>query len=289
MKIALIFNKDRADTTGCYYERVLKESNLDFKHFTTQSASEIGAGFDLYLRIDHGDYKYDLPVSFHPAAFLAIDTHLKKPYRKILRQARHYDFVFTAQKEGAQKLTKALKKKVEWIAHACDPEIHKKLNLKKKYAVGFVGSYGGEGSKRQELLLKVKSQFPASFIGNAPHMQMSKIYSSSKIGINYSLNNDINMRMFEILGCGAMLITNKIEENGFNELFEEGRHVVIYETKEELLTLIDYYLLHREEREKITRAGYELAINQHTYKHRLKKMFEVIRQVDPAKFRQLEL
>ncbi len=289
MKVAVIFNKDRADTTGCYYERVLKESSLDFEHFPTQCACEINADFDLYLRIDHGDYKYDLPASLHPAAFLVIDTHLKKPYKKILRQARHYDFVFAAQKEGAQKLTKALKKKVEWIAHACDPKIHKKLNLEKKYAVGFVGSYGGRGSEREELLLQVKKQLPSSFIGKAPYAKMSEIYSSSKIGINYSLNNDINMRMFEILSCGTMLITNRIKENGFSELFEEGHHLVAYETKEELMILIDYYLRHDEEREKIARAGYELVKSRHTYRHRLKKIFEVIKQADPIKFRQLEL
>ncbi len=289
MKIALIFNKDRADTTGCYYERVLRESSLDFEHFTTQCAREINANFDLYLRIDHGDYKYDLPASLHPAAFLAIDTHLKKPYKKILRQAKHYDFVFAAQKEGAQKLTKVLRKKVEWIAHACDPKIHRKLNLEKKYAVGFVGSYGGRGSEREELLLEVKSQFPSSFIGGALHTQIAEIYSSSRIGINYSLNNDINMRMFEILSCGTMLITSKIKENGFAELFKEGLHLVTYETKKELMVLIDYYLRHDEERERIARAGYELVKSRHTYKHRLRKIFDVIKQADPTKFRQLEL
>jgi glycosyltransferase involved in cell wall biosynthesis len=289
MKIALVFNKDRADTTGCYFERVLERSHLHFEYFPTQSARRIGKGFDLYLRIDHGDYKYDLPCYLRPKAFLAIDTHLKKPYKKILRQAKHYDFVFVAQKEGALNLSKALRKRVDWIPLACEPEIHKKLNLEKKYDVGFVGSYGGKGSLREELLLEVKSRFPNSFIGGAPHTKMAEIYSSSKIGLNYSLNNDINMRIFEILCCGAMLITNKIKENGFDELFKEGHHLVTYTTKEELINLIVYYLRNDKEREAIAQAGHTITINHHTYRHRIKKMFEIIRHTDEVKFRDLRL
>jgi len=289
MKIALIFNKDRADTTGCYYERALERSNLDFRHFPTQEGKYIPAEFDLYLRIDHGDYKYDIPHRFQPSAFLAIDTHLKKPYKKILRQTKHYDFVFATQKQGAQMLSQALRKKVEWIPLACDPKIHKKLELTKTYDVGFVGSYGGKGSYREELLLGIKAQFPNSFIGSAPHTKMSEIYSSSKIGINYSLNNDINMRIFEILSCGTMLLTSEIKDNGLSDLFKEGEHLVTYKTKEQLIDLINYYLRHEEERRRIAKAGYKLVINHHTYHNRLTKMLEIMRASDPVKFSGLNL
>ncbi|MFH1857224.1 MAG: glycosyltransferase [Candidatus Omnitrophota bacterium] len=290
MNIALIFNKDRLDTTGCYYETVLKQSSLNFTHFAVQDAQRIPGDFDLFLRIDHGDYKYDIPRYLKPSAFLAIDTHLKKPYKKILCQAKHYDFVFAAQKEGAQRLSKALKKVVPWVPLGCDPCVHKKMDIEKKYDIGFVGSYGGEKSERRKALMEIKKRFPNSFIGNAPYTQMSEIYSSSKMGINYSLNNDINMRVFEILSCGAMLITGRIKkESGFDELFEEGRHFAAYDNIEEFIYLMDYYLLHNEERQKIAFAGYERAVNAHTYRHRLEKMFETIRGTHPVKYEGLKL
>lgn len=289
MKIALIFNKDRADTTGIYYEHVLRESGLKFEHFSLENIKRITGSFDLYLRIDHGDYKFDLPDYFHPAVFLAIDTHLKKPYKKILRQAGHYDFVFSAQKEGAERLSRALKKEVVWIALACDPQIHKRLVSAKEYDVGFVGSYGAKGGYREKLLLEVKKVFPCSFIGQAPFTQMSRIYSASKIGLNYSLNNDINMRIFEILSCGALAVTNKLENNGFGRLFIEGEHLLIYRKKEELIDLIRYYLSHDKEREEIAQAGWRQAVNYHTYKHRLAEIFEIIRRSDENKFKDLKL
>lgn len=290
MKIALIFNKDRADTTGTYFERVLQKSRqVDYKHFPLEGFSKPDEDFDLFLRIDHGDYKYDLPQELHPAAFLAIDTHLKKPFKKIVRQAGHYDFLFATQKEGARRLEKKLKRPVYWIPLACDPEIHRQLDTPKKYDVGFVGSYGGAGSLRENTLKKIKKKYPHSFIGNAPHLKMSGIYSSSRIGINFSLNNDINMRIFEVLSCGAMLITSRIEKNGLDELFEERKHLITYETSSELINLIDYYLEHKEEREHIAGAGHQLAIKKHTYKNRLRYMFDIIREKDKTRFKGLKL
>ncbi|MBU3933969.1 MAG: hypothetical protein KKH11_04820 [Candidatus Omnitrophica bacterium] len=129
MRIALIFNKEAPYTTGSYIEKALNNSNLEFRHFWTSQAHLIKPEFDLYLRIDHGDYKYDLPEYLRPSVFLAIDTHLKKPFRKILRQARHYDFVFCAQKEGAEKLKrKAINS--YWLPLGCEPEIHQRCDIK---------------------------------------------------------------------------------------------------------------------------------------------------------------
>ena len=103
LKIAIIFNKDRDDTIGCYFENALRRTGHDVRHFWTVYADKIKPEFDFYLRIDHGDYKYDIPEYLHPCGFLAIDTHLKHPYEKICEQAPHYDFVYCAQKEGAEK------------------------------------------------------------------------------------------------------------------------------------------------------------------------------------------
>ncbi len=290
MKIALVFNEDRSDTTGIYFKRALEDSRLDFDYYPVEgSKSLIKNKYDLFLRIDHGDYKYDLPKSFRPAAFLAIDTHLKKPFRKICRQAKHYDFLFATQKDGAESLSRVLKRPVYWIPLACDPEIHKKQDIEKVYDVGFVGSYGGEGSVREETLRYIKSKFNDCFIGNTPYNEMSRIYSASKIGINFSLNNDINMRIFEILSCGAMLITSRVENNGFNELFEDGKHLVTYKNKEELAERIEYFLSHGDERERIAQKGYKLVINEHTYKNRLEKMFSIIKENARERFEGLKL
>ena len=272
MRLALIFNKDRADTIGCYFEHAAAGLGIEFDHFWTNDAN-IPAGYDLYLRIDHGDYKYDIPAHLKPCAFYAIDTHLGKPYKKIKEQAGHYDFVFCAQKSGAVKLKRDTGIEAEWIPIACDPEIHKDLKIERRLDIAFVGTEGKK-NLRGELLNLLAQRYPNSYIGRADSRLISNIYSSAKIGFNYSINNDINMRIFEVLSCGALLVTNRIKDNGFEELFSDGKNVISYASPEELYKKINHYLANEEEAKKIADAGHTLAVSSCTYKERLKQMLE---------------
>ncbi|MFH0772257.1 MAG: glycosyltransferase [Candidatus Omnitrophota bacterium] len=273
MKLALIFNKEREDTIGCYFERAAVELGISYDHYWTND-SGIPKGYDLYLRIDHGDYKYDLSFDLRPSAFYVIDTHLRKPYRKIKAQVGHYDYVFCAQKNAVEKMKRDAGIKAVWVPIGCDPAKHKKLAVKKRFDIAFVGTEG-KRNYRGELLKLLAKRYPASFIGRADSVLMANIYSSAKIGFNYSINNDINMRMFEVLSCGALLVTNHIKNNGFEDTFSDKVNVVGYKTTAELFKKIDYYLSNDKERETIAAKGYEMALRFHTYKERLKTMLEV--------------
>ena len=275
MKTALIYNKDSEHTTGAYIEKIIKTARIDYTLFGLKDFSAIPKGFDLYLRIDHGDYKDDISSDLSPAVFYAIDTHLKKPYKKIKKQSQHYDIVFCAQKDGALKLRKEVKIDAQWLPLGCDPETTKKLDISKEYDIGFVGRDAQKFDRGRHLKM-LKQHYPQSFIGTADHREMSRIYSASRIGFNSSIVNDINMRMFEIMACGCFLLTNPIKGNGFDELFEDGKHLVIYKNDKHLLELINYYLKNEKEREAIAQAGYELVTNNYTYCHCVRSMFNYI-------------
>ncbi|MDD4878942.1 MAG: glycosyltransferase [Candidatus Omnitrophica bacterium] len=273
MRLALVFNKEREDTIGRYFERAAAKMGIEFDHFWT-SNNNIPAGYDLYLRIDHGDYKYDIPGHLKPSAFYAIDTHLEKPYKKIKEQAGHYGFVFCAQKTGVKKLKKDTGIDAEWVHIACDPEVHKDLGIERKLDIAFVGTEGKK-NLRGELLKLLARRYPESYIGRADSRFMSNIYSSAKIGFNYSINDDINMRMFEVLSCGALLVTNRLKDDtGFNELFEDKKNLVTYGSAGELLKKAEYYLSHGDERAKIAAEGRALAVSRYTYEASLKRMLE---------------
>ena len=88
------------------------------------------------------------------------------------------------------------------------------------------------------------------------------------------------MRVFEATASGTLLITNRIKNNGFEELFENNKHLVVYDgSYKDLKEKIDYYLKNNEEREKISQEGYRLILEKHTYKHRadfiLSKILEI--------------
>ncbi len=273
MKLALIFNKEREDTVGCYFERAARHLGISYDHYWT-SDGRIPEGYGLYLRIDHGDYKYDISADLRPSAFYAVDTHLDKPYLKIKEQAVHYDHVFCAQKNGADRLKKDTGVNASWIPIGCDPEKHGDLGIEKKFDVAFVGTEGKK-NLRGELLRMLARRYSRSFIGRAESDLLSNIYSGAKIGFNYSVNNDINMRMFEVMSCGALLVTNLIHDNGFEDLFSPGVNMVVYRNSGELWKVIDHYLACDDERRRISDQGRTLAVSSHTYAKRLEKMLEI--------------
>ncbi|MFH1768088.1 MAG: glycosyltransferase [Candidatus Omnitrophota bacterium] len=288
MKIALIYNKESESTTGAYLEKVLKNSAVPYAHFWTKDAAKIPDNFDLYFRIDHGDYKYDIPNNLHPAVFYAIDTHLKKPYKKIKRQVKHYDIVFCAQKEGAEKLRRQAGVDAQWIPLACDPQINRKIDVGVRYDIGFVGRDAKKFARGRHLEL-LKEKYPRSFIGSMDFRNMAKVYSAAKIGFNSSIINDINMRIFEVMACGCFLLTNRIRDNGFDSLFQDGKHLVTYRNDRELIELIDYYLANEKEREAIAQAGFDLVVNNHTYYHRVQSIFNYIAFRLGGQFNQLRI
>ncbi len=108
---------------------------------------------------------------------------------------------------------------------------------------------------------------------------MNEVYSASKIGFNYSINNDVNMRMFEIMSCGALLLTNRIDKkSGIYDIFDEGKHIHTYRSKKQLLKLIDYYLENDIERKHKAGYGYSHVIGDHTYSHRVDFMLKCIKE-----------
>lgn len=101
------------------------------------------------------------------------------------------------------------------------------------------------------------------------------IFSSSKINLNMTLRSirtGIPLRALEIMAAGGFLLTNYQSE--FLQYFEPDVDFVYYESYEDLLKKVDYYLSHEEERAQIAQSGYEKVKAYHSYANR----FEVILQ-----------
>jgi GT2 family glycosyltransferase/tetratricopeptide (TPR) repeat protein/2-polyprenyl-3-methyl-5-hydroxy-6-metoxy-1,4-benzoquinol methylase len=273
-RIVLVYDdRLRPDTTGGYCLRALQALGREAIHLRPDQLSDSPDGADLLLCVDDG-LDYPIPATRCTSVFWAIDTHLD--FARALHRARGFDLVFAAQKEGAERLLSSGIRACEWLPLACDSEVHRKLNVEKQYDVGFVGrEFRG---MRQELLSRVREGFPRSFIGQAPHTEMAGIYSRARIAVNCSLANDLNMRVFEAMSCGALLVTNRLKANGQEELFRDRVHLVEYETVEEALALIDHYLEHEDERERIAKAGHEEVVTNHTYRVRMERLLERVEQ-----------
>ena len=277
MRVAVIFNKHRPDTSGIYFERAFRQLGHEVTWRSFDAAAQLRQSQDLYMRIDDGDnYDRGLPPHCRPSAYWISDTHLPGPMKKLLRGARAYDVVFCAMRRGTEQL-QAHHIPATWIyGGAYDAEIHKRIETTRGYDLGFVGTDGG--TPRKFYLQALRERFPNSFIGLAPYHRMAEIYSRSRIGFNYCPTQDsLTMRCFEMMACGALLLLNEVPGHTHREMgFVPGTHMMLYRTPDELLTQIDYFLTHESERHRIAEAGYQETVARHTYRHRVEAMCAVI-------------
>ena len=83
-------------------------------------------------------------------------------------------------------------------------------------------------------------------------------------------------RPFELAGCRAFVISGWSEDIG--EYYEEGKEMVFYRNRRELVEKVQYYLApaHDAERDAIARAGYERTVREHTYQKRFEEIFKKI-------------
>lgn len=128
-----------------------------------------------------------------------------------------YQFIFCAQLKAVRLFKRVDIQNVYWLPLGADEEFHSKKSGATKYDVAFVGNLSW--GHRKNVLKKLKKDFQPSYIGQASHEKIGEIYGEAKIVFNISINDDLNMRVFEALCSGADLITDDVE--GMKELFPE--------------------------------------------------------------------
>ena len=106
---------------------------------------------------------------------------------------------------------------------------------------------------------------------------MPLVFKQSRINLNISLRSiksGIPLRAFDIMGSGGFLLSNYQED--FLENFTPGVDFEYYESEEDLLRKIDYYLTHEEERIAIAKNGHDKVAAAHTYRDRVREMLSGI-------------
>ncbi len=109
---------------------------------------------------------------------------------------------------------------------------------------------------------------PVDYYDSAPY-----VFKNTRINLNItlrSIKSGIPLRAFDILGAGGFLLTNY--QADFLDCYIPGEDFVYYESREDLLLKIDYYLKHEEERAAIAENGFRKTATGHTYKHRVKEI-----------------
>ena len=221
---------------------------------------------DLFVWVEsvHGYFPANIPGLECPTACYLIDSHLNLPWH--VDWATRFDHAFVAQREYRSAFVRAGVPNVDWLPLACDPTVHGRQDVPLRHDIGFVGSLTEHHVRRQQLLARLGGRFDVhlerSFL-----REMASTFSASKIVFNDAVKNDLNMRVFEALASGSMLLTDRAPGSGLDDMFLDREHLVIYDDSD-LEELAAYYLAHGEERKAIARRGREEVLRWHTYDHR---------------------
>jgi len=224
---------------------------------------------DLVFVVDPVLKRLDLRIFKAPTAYYAIDSHIS--FERHFKHAgvEEFDYVFVAQKDYVPKYREGGCEKVCWLPLACDPDIHRRYELPLCYDIAFIGK-AIPGTERELLVSQLQARYKM-YAGRAYLHEMARIYSQSRIVFNKSIGGDLNMRVFEAMSCGRLLVTDSIS-NGLTELFVDGEHLVIYRSLNDLLTKVENYLSDEERREQIASKGADEVRRKHTYANRIEQI-----------------
>ncbi|MGN0378889.1 MAG: glycosyltransferase [Butyrivibrio sp.] len=104
-----------------------------------------------------------------------------------------------------------------------------------------------------------------------------QVYNRSKINLNLTLRTiktGIPLRVWDILGAGGFCLTNYQAELPL--YFENGKDLVYFESRDEMLEKVSYYLAHDDERREIAENGRRKVMELHSYMNRLDRMAEIV-------------
>jgi glycosyltransferase involved in cell wall biosynthesis len=189
-----------------------------------------------------------------------------------------FDVVFSTQKDAVPVLKAAGNARVEWLPFACDTSLASDPGAAKRYDVGFVGSLdlpATRDERRETLALLARRFHLNDYRIPVFRDDMMRVYNQSRIAVNIPVPGGFNMRVFEALASGALLVTKAVA-NGQDDLFKDGVHLVTYRNQRDLIDKIDYYLRHDREREEIAAAGRREVSEKHTYDRRASRLLEVM-------------
>ena len=142
---------------------------------------------------------------------------------------------------------------------------------KKDIEVVFLGQITSYRSNRRDYIFHLmKNNIPGFFSGferesQPSYQEYQEILGRAKIGLNFSessLGHQIKGRMFETMLSGALLLESKSPHS--ISYFIDGIDYISFNSKDDLIDKIRYYLAHDDERKEIASNGRNKILTQYS-------------------------
>jgi len=195
------------------------------------------------------------------------------------------DFMFITSKGEIPMYKKAYNlERVYYMPVGIMPEIiHRNKFIKEKYDIGFSGqlsNYNPFYKERTEMLNFVRLHFRVKIFKNL-YNNLPEYYSLCKIifgGTPYFKDLELyaSNRPYVALSCGCCFVTNYFK--GLEKLAENEKHLIWYNSKDELKSLLQKYISNKTLREQIKNNAEVLANEKHNYMVRITNMLDIINE-----------
>jgi spore maturation protein CgeB len=133
--------------------------------------------------------------------------------------------------------------------------------------------------------------------GRIEHDEMVRVFGASRINLNLSSafspavrphrrliqrlkgtreerKSQIKGRTFEVPGSGGFLLTDRVAH--LDDYLTPGEEIGVFETPDDLVGQVRWWLEHEPERARAAEAGYRRVRAEHTYDHRFNEIFDRI-------------
>lgn len=252
--------------------------NYDYKAYpyTTASYVELAAkqipGVELFRVPELTDQTPDLVINIMPfdnyfyipdvpTAYWEIDNHIMKGCNKA-----YYDLSTIVYVPQEPFISFYPKNKTKILGLGACPERHRMTpDTPIEFDVGFIGN--DTYPLRRDLLDRLERNFNVLRTTSEPGIPYSDLLSKCALTFNCAMDKDVNMRFFEAMAVGRMLLTDYLPQQ--DSFAVAGKHYVAYADWPDLQKKVQYYLQFPQQREEIAQAGVQNILNNNTYKHRL--------------------
>ena len=220
-----------------------------------------------------------------PTACFQIDTYAYT--RRRIAWSMLFDLVFVFHPGYDIEFRAAGHPGAHFIPHAIEPSLFVGEEPGRVFDIGWVGQTRGHLYRTRERLLPALSRAFRMNDWRSRHepKEMARIYRQSKIVVNIARDDfpqDANMRAFEAMAAGALLLTSlptELAQAGF----EDGVHFIGYRKEAEIVPLVRKYLSEESARRRIAEVARDKVLREHSYDRRVETILELVKR-DGRKF-----
>jgi spore maturation protein CgeB len=259
---------------------------VEVSRWVLNTASGLKAFYDIDTpvtldKLDRGDEEY-----INKALIPEFDLYLSFAGGEVL--------TLLEEKYGAQK--------AKPLYCSVDPELYHPMDMKRKWKLGYLGTYSDDRQPTVEMLLNKPAKelsevsfvvagpsYPNSIkwppnvhrIEHIPPKLHSEFYNQQEFTLNVTrqemvkLGYSPSVRLFEAAACGVPIISDYWK--GLKDLFEEGKEIFIARSSEEMVEILESVT--PEVAKAVGEAARRKVLDAHTATHRALELIAYYEEV----------